>query len=66
LLHEEGTKTIEGLRGNIRVGMLYIESWLRGAGAAPINNLMEDLATAEISRIQGNPIQFLQKFFNFV
>jgi len=41
-----------GLRGNISVGIQYIESWLRGVGAAAINNLMEDAATAEISRAQ--------------
>jgi malate synthase len=34
------------------VGIQYIESWLRGVGAAAINNLMEDVATAEISRSQ--------------
>ena len=41
-----------GLRHNINVGILYIESWLRGNGAAAIYNLMEDAATAEISRAQ--------------
>ncbi|HEU0075761.1 MAG TPA: malate synthase A, partial [Dehalococcoidia bacterium] len=40
------------LRQNISVGMQYIESWLRGVGAAAIFNLMEDAATAEISRSQ--------------
>ena len=48
----EGTITEEGLRININVGILYIESWLRGVGAAAIYNLMEDAATAEISRTQ--------------
>ncbi len=48
----EGTVTEEGLRMNINVGILYIESWLRGNGAAAIHNLMEDAATAEISRTQ--------------
>jgi len=48
----EGTITEEGLRKNINVGILYIESWLRGNGAAAIYNLMEDAATAEISRTQ--------------
>lgn len=48
----EGTITEEGLRININVGVQYIASWLRGNGAAPINNLMEDAATAEISRTQ--------------
>ena len=37
---------------NVSVGMQYIDSWLRGNGAAAINNLMEDAATAEISRAQ--------------
>jgi malate synthase len=48
----EGTKTEEGFRANIRVGVQYIEAWLRGRGAVPIYNLMEDAATAEISRAQ--------------
>jgi malate synthase len=48
----EGTITEEGLRKNINVGILYLESWLRGNGAAAIYNLMEDAATAEISRTQ--------------
>ncbi|MDX2001912.1 MAG: malate synthase A [Chitinophagales bacterium] len=48
----EGTITEEGLRKNINVGILYIESWLRGVGAAALYNLMEDAATAEISRAQ--------------
>lgn len=47
-----GTITEDGLRLNINVGIQYIASWLRGNGAAPINNLMEDAATAEISRSQ--------------
>lgn len=47
-----GTITEEGLRSNISVGIQYIASWLSGNGAAPINNLMEDAATAEISRSQ--------------
>ncbi len=48
----EGTKTEAGFRLNIRVGVQYIEAWLRGRGAVPIYNLMEDAATAEISRAQ--------------
>jgi malate synthase len=48
----DGTVTEEGLRSNIAVGVQYLESWLRGNGAAAINNLMEDAATAEISRSQ--------------
>ncbi len=47
-----GTVTEAGLRLNVSVGIQYIESWLRGVGAAAINNLMEDVATAEISRSQ--------------
>ncbi len=47
-----GTKTENGLRENIRVGVQYIEAWLRGRGAVPLYNLMEDAATAEISRAQ--------------
>ncbi len=47
-----GTITEAGVRQNINVGILYIESWLRGNGAAAIYNLMEDAATAEISRTQ--------------
>ncbi|HEY8193282.1 MAG TPA: malate synthase A [Gaiellaceae bacterium] len=49
---EGGTVTEEGLRQNVSVGIRYIESWLRGVGAAAIDNLMEDAATAEISRSQ--------------
>ena len=48
----EGKRSEEGLRVNIRVGVQYIEAWLRGRGAVPIYNLMEDAATAEISRAQ--------------
>ena len=48
----KGTITEDGIRKNINVGILYIESWLRGNGAAAIYNLMEDAATAEISRTQ--------------
>lgn len=47
-----GTITEKGLRTNINVGIQYIASWYRGNGAAPIHNLMEDAATAEISRSQ--------------
>ncbi|NKX54368.1 malate synthase A [Arthrobacter mobilis] len=55
LLNIAGTKgsiTEAGIRTNIWVGIQYIESWLRGHGAAALNNLMEDAATAEISRSQ--------------
>jgi malate synthase len=48
----DGTRTEAGLRENIRVGIQYIEAWLRGKGAVPLYNLMEDAATAEISRTQ--------------
>jgi malate synthase len=47
-----GTITAEGLRVNVAVGVRYLESWLRGNGCVPIFNLMEDAATAEISRAQ--------------
>jgi malate synthase len=47
-----GTKTEAGFRENIRVGVQYVEAWLRGRGAVPLYNLMEDAATAEISRTQ--------------
>jgi malate synthase len=47
-----GDQTAAGLRTNVDVGIRYIESWLRGVGAAAIHNLMEDAATAEISRSQ--------------
>jgi malate synthase len=44
--------TENGLRTNVSVGVQYLEAWLRGSGAVPIFNLMEDAATAEISRAQ--------------
>ena len=47
-----GKITEAGLRGNISIGIQYIESWLRGQGCVPLYNLMEDAATAEISRSQ--------------
>ena len=47
-----GTITEEGLRTNIRVGIQYLEAWLGGLGCVPLYNLMEDAATAEISRTQ--------------
>lgn len=47
-----GTITEEGVRTNIRVGVQYIEAWLGGQGCVPLYNLMEDAATAEISRAQ--------------
>lgn len=48
----KGTITEKGVRKNINVGILYVESWLMGNGAAALYNLMEDAATAEISRTQ--------------
>ena len=48
----EGTRTDAGLRQNVRVGIQYLEAWLRGNGCVPLYNLMEDAATAEISRAQ--------------
>ena len=47
-----GIITEEGVRENIRVGVQYVESWLRGNGCVPLYNLMEDAATAEIGRAQ--------------
>jgi len=47
-----GTITTEGLRTNIDVGVRYLAAWLGGNGCVPINNLMEDAATAEICRTQ--------------
>ena len=48
----KGTITEEGLRSNIRVAIQYLEAWLGGLGCVPLYNLMEDAATAEISRTQ--------------
>lgn len=48
----KGTITEKGIRKNINVGILYTEAWLRGHGAVALYNLMEDAATAEISRTQ--------------
>ncbi len=48
----DGQITEEGLRNNIRVGVQYLEAWLRGNGCVPLYNLMEDAATAEICRAQ--------------
>ncbi len=47
-----GAVTEAGLRNNISVALQYLEAWMRGSGAVAINNLMEDTATAEISRAQ--------------
>jgi malate synthase len=48
----KGTITENGVRTNVSVGIQYIEAWLGGRGSVPINNLMEDAATAEICRAQ--------------
>ncbi|MBL8767796.1 MAG: malate synthase A [Planctomycetes bacterium] len=47
-----GTRTEAGLRANLRIGVQYLEAWLRGSGCVPLEHLMEDAATAEISRTQ--------------
>ncbi|MBX9719567.1 MAG: malate synthase A, partial [Microbacteriaceae bacterium] len=47
-----GEVTLAGVRANVSITVRYLESWLRGVGAAAIDNLMEDAATAEISRSQ--------------
>jgi malate synthase len=47
-----GARTVEGLRHNTRVGVQYVAAWLSGSGSVPLYNLMEDAATAEISRVQ--------------
>jgi malate synthase len=47
-----GNVTLEGVRTNVSVGIQYLAAWLSGTGAAAIDNLMEDVATAEISRSQ--------------
>jgi malate synthase len=52
LVVPRGTRTEAGLRWNLRVGVQYLEAWLRGVGCVPLYNLMEDAATAEISRTQ--------------
>jgi malate synthase len=48
----DGIITEEGIRENIRVGVQYVESWIKGNGCVPLYNLMEDAATAEICRAQ--------------
>jgi malate synthase len=48
----DGPRTAEALRHNVDVGVRYLEAWLRGTGCVPIYHLMEDAATAEISRTQ--------------
>jgi len=51
-LPDTGSITEEGLRHNVRVGVQYLEAWLAGNGCVPLYHLMEDAATAEISRTQ--------------
>jgi len=51
-LRIDGEVTDEGVRANVSIAVRYLESWLRGVGAAAIDDLMEDAATAEISRAQ--------------
>ncbi|MFP3700894.1 malate synthase A, partial [Burkholderia sp. SIMBA_013] len=48
----DGPKTERGLRNNVAIAIGYLEAWLRGVGCVPLFNLMEDAATAEISRTQ--------------
>jgi len=47
-----GQITEEGIRANLNIGLGYMEGWLRGVGCVPLNYLMEDAATAEVSRSQ--------------
>lgn len=49
---KNGQITTNGIRENLYIALCYIESWIRGIGCVPINNLMEDAATAEVSRLQ--------------
>jgi len=49
---DDGSVTEAGVRANVRVALAYLDAWLRGTGAAAIDNLMEDAATAEIARSQ--------------
>ncbi|ODV59071.1 malate synthase [Ascoidea rubescens DSM 1968] len=49
---EGGRITEKGIRQNLYIGLCYMEAWLRGSGCVAINNLMEDAATAEVSRTQ--------------
>ncbi|RKF55512.1 Malate synthase, glyoxysomal [Golovinomyces cichoracearum] len=51
-MNVNGQVTEEGIRKNINIGLGYMEGWLRGIGCVPINYLMEDAATAEVSRSQ--------------
>lgn len=51
-MNNSGTITEDGIRKNLNIGLGYMEGWLRGIGCVPINFLMEDAATAEVSRSQ--------------
>ena len=51
-MNNPGTITEDGIRKNLNIGLGYMEGWLRGVGCVPINFLMEDAATAEVSRSQ--------------
>jgi len=48
----KGPRTVSTLRSNVSVGIQYLEAWLGGLGCVPLDNLMEDAATAEICRTQ--------------
>ncbi|MFZ4762708.1 MAG: malate synthase A [Alphaproteobacteria bacterium] len=52
LIVPEGGQSLQGVSNNVAVGLGYLEAWLRGVGCVPLFNLMEDAATAEISRAQ--------------
>lgn len=54
-----GTVTEQGIRKNIEIGLGYMEGWLRAVGCVPLNYLMEDAATAEVSRSQVWPFPSL-------
>lgn len=55
-----GQVTEEGIRKNLEIGLGYMEGWLRAVGCVPINYLMEDAATAEVSRSQ---VCFLPSYY---
>lgn len=55
----EGPRTEETLRNNIAVCIRYMAAWIGGTGCVPLYNLMEDAATAEISRAQARPAVML-------
>jgi malate synthase len=59
----KGKITEKGIKENIEVGLIYSEAWLRGIGCSPINNLMEDAATAEISVLTPLKISFPKLFY---